>query len=58
MMKKTAKSSLLVKLLRDLKQGWKSFLSILIICSLAVILYMGLDAAWRSVARRSRTGWA
>ena len=51
MMKKTAKSSLLVKLLRDLKQGWKSFLAILIICSLAVILYMGLDAAWRSVDR-------
>ena len=50
-MKKTAKSSLLVKLLRDLKQGWKSFLAILIICSLAVILYMGLDAAWRSVDR-------
>ena len=49
--KNTAKSSLLIKLLRDLKQEWKSFLAILIICSLAVILYMGLDAAWRSVDR-------
>ena len=49
--KKATRPSLLIKLLRDLKQGWKSFLAILIICSLAVILYMGLDASWRSVDR-------
>ncbi len=49
MKKKAARPSLLIKLLRDLKQGWKSFLAILIICSLAVVLYMGLDATWRSV---------
>jgi len=49
--KKAARPALLIKLLRDLKQGWKSFLAILIICSLAVILYMGLDASWRSVDR-------
>ena len=51
MKKKAARPSLLIKLLRDLKQEWKSFLAILIMCSLAVILYMGLDASWRSVDR-------
>ncbi len=41
--------ALRLKLLRDLRSGWKSFLAILIICSLAVVLYMGLDATWRGL---------
>lgn len=49
MSKKSAKSPLLTKLLRDLRDGWKSFLAILIICALAIILYMGLDASWRAI---------
>lgn len=47
--KKGGRAPLFLKLLRDLKGGWKSFLAILIICSLAVILYMGLDATWRGL---------
>ncbi len=43
------RSSLTRKLLRDLRSGWKSFLSILIICTLAITLYVGIDATWRAV---------
>ena len=48
--KRTA-APLVIKLLRDLKNGWKSFVSILIICMLAVTLYAGIDATWRCIDR-------
>ena len=44
-------SSLLKKQLRDLRSGWKSFLAILIICTLAVMLFIGIDATWRAIDR-------
>lgn len=37
------------KLLRDLREGWKSFVAIWMICMLAVTLYVGIDATWRSM---------
>ncbi len=37
------------KLLRDLKAGWKSFAAIWIICTLAMTLYVGIDATWRAM---------
>lgn len=42
-------NTLFKKQLRDLLYGWKSFLAILIICMLAVTLYVGLDATWRCI---------
>lgn len=42
-------SPLTRKLLRDLKSGWKSFAAIFIICSLAITLYVGIDATWRGI---------
>ena len=47
--KKRETSSLLRKQLRDLKAGWKSFMAILIICTLAVMLFIGIDATWRAI---------
>ncbi len=49
--KQKTSSSLTKKLIRDLKEGWKSFLAILIICVLAVTLYMGIDATWRCIGQ-------
>lgn len=49
MKKRRALSPLTRKLLRDLKDGWKSFLAIFIICTLAVTLYAGIDATWRCI---------
>ena len=49
--KKKAYSPLTRKLIRDLREGWKSFLAILIICVLSVTLYMGIDATWRCIER-------
>lgn len=49
MSRKNAGAPLLRKLLRDLKEGWKSFAAILIICSLAVMLYVCIDATWRCI---------
>ncbi len=42
-------SPLARKLLRDLKAGWKSFAAIWIICTLAMTLYVGIDATWRAM---------
>lgn len=50
-MQKRPGAPLVSKLLRDLKNGWKSFFSILIICMLAVTLYAGIDATWRCIDR-------
>ncbi len=47
--KRKAMGPLTRKLLRDLREGWKSFVAIWIICLLAVTLYMGIDATWRSM---------
>ena len=52
--KKKAYSPLTRKLIRDLQEGWKSFLAILIICVLSVTLYMGIDATWRCIERSVR----
>lgn len=45
----TRKSLLTRKLLRDLKDGWKSFVAVWIICMLSVTLYVGIDATWRGI---------
>ncbi len=42
-------SPLRAKMIRDLKAGWKSFLSILLISMLSTALFMGLDATWRGM---------
>jgi len=39
------------KLLRDIREGWKSFFAIWIICTLAITLYVGIDATWRGMDR-------
>ncbi|MDR3050267.1 MAG: ABC transporter permease, partial [Oscillospiraceae bacterium] len=39
------------KLLRDVRQGWKSFSAVWLICTLAVTLYVGIDATWRGMQR-------
>ncbi len=41
--------SLTRKLLRDMKDGWKSFVAIWIICTLAITLYVGIDSVWRCI---------
>lgn len=37
------------KLLRDIFGNWKSFAAIFLICMLSVMLYCGIDAAWRGM---------
>ena len=37
------------KMYRDLKNGWKSFVAILIICLLSAALFVGFDATWRGM---------
>ncbi len=50
MVKSSARISPLTrKLLRDFKEGWKSFFAIWIICTLAITLYVGIDACWRGM---------
>ncbi len=49
--KRRAIGPLTRKLLRDLRDGWKSFVAIWIICMLAVTLYVGIDATWRAMQR-------
>ncbi len=47
--KSKRRSILYLKLIRDLKENWKSFLSIFVICFLSVTLYIGIDSAWRGM---------
>ncbi len=37
------------KLLRDFREGWKSFAAIALICTLAITLYVGIDSTWRGI---------
>ncbi len=39
------------KLKRDIRDNWKSFAAIFIICMLSTMLYCGIDAAWRGMER-------
>ena len=39
------------KLLRDIRDNWKSFAAIFIICMLSTMLYCGMDAAWRGMEK-------
>ncbi len=39
------------KLIRDIRDNWKSFAAVFIICMLSTMLYSGLDAAWRGMER-------
>lgn len=47
--KRLALSPLTVKLFRDIKSQWKSFVATTIICFLSVTLYLGIDASWRAI---------
>lgn len=51
MVKMKGLSPLNRKLLRDLREGWKSFAAIWLICTLAITLYVGIDATWRGMQR-------
>lgn len=42
------------KMYRDLKDGWKSFVAILIICLLSTTLFMGFDLTWRGMDQNIR----
>jgi putative ABC transport system permease protein len=37
--------------MRDIRDNWKSFAAVFIICMLSTMLYSGLDAAWRGMER-------
>ncbi len=39
------------KLFRDIRDNWKSFAAVFIICMLSTMLYSGLDAAWRGMEK-------
>lgn len=39
------------KLMRDIRDNWKSFAAVFIICMLSTMLYSGLDAAWRGMEK-------
>jgi putative ABC transport system permease protein len=39
------------KLIRDIRDHWKSFAAVFIICMLSTMLYSGLDAAWRGMEK-------
>ena len=43
------------KLKRDIRDNWKSFAAVFIICMLSTMLYSGLDAAWRGMERNLDT---
>ncbi len=40
-----------IKMYRDLRDGWKSFAAILVICLLSTTLFIGFDATWRGMER-------
>ncbi len=42
------------KMYRDVKDGWKSFVAILIICLLSTALFVGFDATWRGMDQNIR----
>ena len=44
-------SPLTRKLLRDIREGWMSFAAIWVISTLAITLYVGIDATWRGMDR-------
>ncbi len=46
------------KMYRDLKDGWKSFVAILIICLLSTSLFMGFDLTWRGMDQNIRNQFA
>lgn len=39
------------KLMRDIRNNWKSFAAVFVICMLSTMLYSGLDATWRGMER-------
>lgn len=46
------------KMYRDLADGWKSFVAILIICLLSTALFMGFDLTWRGMDQNIRQQFA
>lgn len=52
------KSLLQRKMLRDIRENWKSFAAVFIICMLSSMLFMSLDGAWRGMERNLNAQFA
>ena len=48
---KKKKNLLLHKMLRDIRENWKSFAAVFIICMLSSMLFLSIDGAWRGMEK-------